>query len=106
MGDAECDQVTILFSPRAKRDIERCARWWLQNRELAPGLFAKELADALTLIRTAPALSSRYSAMNGREHRRVLMQKTEYHVYFRVVSENTIRIVSVWSAVRKRGPKL
>ncbi len=106
MGDAESDQVKLLFSPRAKRDIERCARWWLQNRDIAPGLFAEELADALKLIRTAPALSTPFGAMNGREHRRVLMPKTEYHVYFRVVKKDTIRIVSVWSAIRKRGPKL
>ncbi len=106
MGDATSDQVTFQFSPRAKRDIGRCARWWRQNRELAPELFDKELADALKLIRTAPALSTRYLAMNGLEHRRVLMPKTEYHVYFRVLAEDTIRIVTVWSARRKRGPKL
>ena len=83
------------FSPRAQRDIERCVRWWRQNRLLAPNLFDEELARALDQIRTAPELSGRYLAMNGLEHRRVLMPRTDYHVYFRIVSDDAIRIVTV-----------
>jgi plasmid stabilization system protein ParE len=98
--------VKLDFSPRAQRDIERCARWWRQNRDLAPNLFDEELAHALDLIRTAPELSGRYPAVNGLDHRRVLMPKTDYHVYFRIVDAGRIRIVTVWSARRKRGPKL
>jgi plasmid stabilization system protein ParE len=99
--------VKLEFSPRAQRDIERCARWWRQNREKAPWLFDEELEKALDQIRTVPELSVRYQAMSGREHRRVLMLKTDYHVYFRIIAKkDVVRIVTVWSARRKRGPKL
>jgi plasmid stabilization system protein ParE len=98
--------VKLNFSPRAQRDIERCVRWWRQNRSLAPDLFQEELARALDQIRAAPELSGRYVAMGGLEHRRVLMPKTDYHVYFRIASKDVIRIVTVWSGRRKSGPKL
>jgi plasmid stabilization system protein ParE len=98
--------VKLDFSPRAQRDIERCARWWRQNRDMAPDLFDEELARALKQIRTAPQLSGRYLAMSGLEHRRVLMPKTDYHVYFRIMTNDAIRIVTVWGARRKHGPKL
>ena len=79
--------------------------------EIAAGLardldHLQELRAALQQIRATPNLGSAYRAMPGREHRRVLMPKTGYHVYYRVVSANLVRVVSVWSAVRGRGPRL
>ncbi len=69
-------------------------------------LFDEELRRALDQIRTAPQLGSAYEAMPGREHRRVLMPETRYHVYYRVVSPDHVRVVAVWSAVRGRAPRL
>jgi hypothetical protein len=37
---------------------------------------------------------------------RLLMEKCEYHVYLVRQSEELVVIVSIWSARRKRGPKL
>lgn len=69
-------------------------------------LFAEELRNALDLIRTTPWLGSAYQAMRGREHRRVLMPKTRYHVYYRVCGPDRVRVVAIWSTVRGRGPRL
>jgi plasmid stabilization system protein ParE len=88
------------------REAERHARWWRENRPAARTLFEEELRAALEQIRTIPNLGSTYRAMPGLEHRRVLMPKTAYHVYYRIVRPNLVRIVSVWSAVRGREPKL
>jgi len=69
-------------------------------------LFDEELRAALDQIRTAPALGSVYVAMADREHRRVLMPRTRHHVYYRVVTPELVRLVSVWAATRGRGPQL
>jgi plasmid stabilization system protein ParE len=69
-------------------------------------LFDEELRRALDQIRTAPQLGSAYEVVPGREHRRVLMPETRYHVYYRVVGPERVRVVAVWSAVRGSGPRL
>ena len=39
--------------------------------------------------------------------RRIAMNKTPYHVYYRVNEKlNEVVIMAVWSAMRKRGPPL
>jgi len=69
-------------------------------------LFEQELRHAFDQIRAAPQLGSAYEAMRGREHRRVLMPETRYHVYYRVVAPDRVRVVAIWSAVRGRSPRL
>jgi plasmid stabilization system protein ParE len=69
-------------------------------------LFNEELRAALDQIRTAPQLGSAYQVVAGQEHGRLLMPRTRYHVYYRVVGRDRVRVVAVWSAVRGRGPRL
>lgn len=54
----------------------------------------------------SPRRSAFYQAMPGREHRRVLMARTRYQVYYRLVGPDRIRVVTIWGAVRGRGPVL
>ena len=98
--------MIVELAPRAVREAERCARWWRENRPAARTLFDEELRAAIEQIRTAPQLGSVYHAMRGREHRRVLLPQTRYHVYYRVTGPDRARVVCVWSAVRGRGPKV
>jgi plasmid stabilization system protein ParE len=69
-------------------------------------VFDEELRAALDQIRTAPQLGSAYQIMPGREHRRVLMPETRYHVYYRMTDPGRVRVLAIWSAVRGRGPRL
>lgn len=98
--------MKIEFAPRALREAERCARWWRENRPAAPELFEEELRKALDQIRSFPQLGSVYEAMPGREHRRLLLPETCYHVYYRVPEPDVVRVVAIWSSVRGRGPHL
>lgn len=34
------------------------------------------------------------------------MAETRYHVYYRVVGPEHVRVLAIWSAVRGRGPRL
>jgi plasmid stabilization system protein ParE len=98
--------VKLELAPRAVREAERCARWWRANRPAATTLFDDELRAALDQIRAAPQLGSSYLVTSGEEHRRLLLPKTRYHVYYRVMNSGVVRVVAVWSAVRGRGPRV
>lgn len=96
--------MKLLFARRALREIERDARWWVEHRD-AKGLFEGELAHALREIRADPKLGHVYRVVRGHEQRRFLMPKTSRHLYYRV-DEESILILAVWGARRRRGPKL
>jgi len=98
--------VKLELAPRALREAERHARWWRANRPRARFLFDDELRAVLDQIRFSPEIGIAYQAMLGREHRRVLMPRTRYHVYYRLAAPELIRVVAIWSAVRGRGPAL
>jgi hypothetical protein len=38
--------------------------------------------------------------------KRVLMEQTEHHLYIRQDGPNLITVITVWSAVRGRSPKI
>jgi len=60
-----------------------------------------------TLVaRESPRRAHAIRAIPGREHRRVLMPESRYHVYYRVAGPDHVRVVAIWSAVRGRGPTL
>ena len=98
--------MKLEFAPRAVREAEACVRWWRANRADAQLLFEQELGAAIDQIKAAPLLGSLYNAQGGREHRRVLMPTTRFHVYYRIVSTEVIRVVAIWSAIRGRGPRV
>ena len=98
--------MKLELARRAVAQAERCTRWWRENRSSSPGLFDEELRAALDQIRTTPLLGSVYEVVRGQEHRRLLMPRTRYHVYYRIVAADVVRIVAVWSAARGRGPHL
>jgi plasmid stabilization system protein ParE len=98
--------VKLELAPRAVREAERCAAWWREHRPAAPALFESELHAALDQIRSAPRVGGVYEEVAGQEYRRLLMPETRYHVYYRVVGPEYVRILAVWSAVRGRSPRL
>jgi plasmid stabilization system protein ParE len=98
--------MRLEVAKRAQREAKRLGRWWLENRDKAPELFEQELAAAYELILRDPALGQTYLVSRGRRIQRVLMPGTKNHVYYHRKSEEVVRVVSIWGAVRGRGPKL
>lgn len=101
--------MILEFAPRAVREAERYTVWWREHRPAARGLFEEELAAALNRIRTAPQLGMVYGVIRELEYRRVLLPETRYHVYYRLAGTPTderVRIVAIWGAVRGRGPRM
>jgi plasmid stabilization system protein ParE len=98
--------VKIRVSGRAQREANRHDAWWRANRPDAPDLLIRELLHVLDLLEDNPNLGALYDA----EHfegpvRRVLMKKTQRHLYHGRLADELI-ILAVWGARRRRGPKL
>jgi len=91
------------FTPEAVKQAAAVDAWWRENRKSSPELFAVELNAAMELITRAPASGQRYPSDVLEGIRRVVMQRTRFHVYY-VVRDEGIVIVAVWSAVRGHGP--
>lgn len=97
--------MKLIFTRRALRDVERHAKWWAEHRD-AKTLFEEELAYVLRQIRADPKRARVYRVARGHEQRRVLMSKTARHVYYRLEGTDTVLILAVWGARRRREPRL
>lgn len=98
--------MKIRVSARAQREVDRHDAWWRTNRPGAPDLLIRELLHVLDRLRDNPTLGALYDAAHFEGPvRRVLMKKTERHVYHGLFGDEVI-ILAVWGARRKRGPKL
>jgi plasmid stabilization system protein ParE len=97
--------MKVRLAPRALAEAERLKTWWLKNRPLTPELFDEEVSSVIERIGAAPELGAIYPSSFGQKVRRVLMPRTQNHVYY-VVRENEVIVLSVWGAPRAKGPKL
>jgi hypothetical protein len=79
--------------------------WRKENARYSPALFTEELVGTLKRIREGIAVGTVYETKNsGALVRRVLMERTEYHVYY-VREGDVCFVVSIWGARRGRGPR-
>jgi plasmid stabilization system protein ParE len=99
--------VKLKVAKRAEQQADRIEQWWKESRSSAPRIFADELESTIRLIRETPGVGVRWPSARRPGIRRVLMPKTEHHVYFRVDEATaTVHVLAVWGAPRGSGPKL
>jgi plasmid stabilization system protein ParE len=98
--------VKVRVSARARREADRAESWWRANRLNSADLFTRELLDVLDRLRESPNFGTLYEAARFEAPvRRILMPKTESHVYHARLGDEVV-ILAVWGARRRRGPKL
>ena len=97
--------LDVVFQHRATRDIEEINAWWRANREAAPDLFLFELRATLSIAALSPTLGAPARDMRLLGIRRLILQRTRYHVYYRVAGQ-VLEVLAVWHAVRGSGPGL
>jgi plasmid stabilization system protein ParE len=99
--------VKIEIGKRASRQVERASSRWQQYRPSAPFLFEQELDEALRRLLTMPKVGVPYATTKRPGLRRLLLPKTEYHVYYALERGQTVIVIhSVWGARRGQGPRL
>lgn len=99
--------MRIRLTGPARQQADRIDRWWRDNRPAARDLFARELAEARRLLAATPDLGRPYVERQGVLVRRLLLPRTQHHVYYEVNREDdVVMVVAVWGAPRGQGPKL
>lgn len=53
--------MKVLISARAKREFDRCDRWWRENRD-AKALLTQEMLEVLDRLAVQPDLGTLYEA--------------------------------------------
>ena len=99
--------MKIRVSGRARVRICRLDEWWRSHRLDAPELFKQELASAFERILRAPKARRPHAQIENKPVWRVLLPKTEQHVYYTVDDAAAeVVIEPVGGARRGRGPTL
>ncbi len=81
--------------------------WWRENRPAAPDLFDEELTRATELLTATPKIGVIYKTKKTDVIYRLLLQKTEQHLYYYVDGDaGEVVLLTVWGVRRGRGPKL
>ena len=97
--------LRYVIKARARREIERLALWWSENRLAAPGHVRLDVEDTLFVLVRHPALGQKVETGRPIQVRRYLMDRTHYWLYFRVKND-VVEVLSVWGTHRQSGPKL
>jgi plasmid stabilization system protein ParE len=88
------------ITPRARAQINDISRWWRANRPSNPTLFREELIEARQRIAHLPASGPAYDSPEHADVRRMLLYRTQHHVYY-VVDEQkrVVTVLAVWHAL-------
>jgi plasmid stabilization system protein ParE len=98
---------TLAVTATADGQVQAIEAWWQVNRPDAPGLFAREFAEALDRLEAAPFSGAEYAVPRPEGTRRILLPRTRYHAYYTVDESRRVVVVrGVWHASRSRGPEL
>jgi plasmid stabilization system protein ParE len=92
---------------RAGRQIRAAAKWWAENRSAAPALLREELEAAYALIGDLPFTGEAVPHSRIVGLRRVLLGRTQYHLYYVLRDEDgVINVLALWHTSREKRPPL
>jgi plasmid stabilization system protein ParE len=99
--------LKVRFTPRARQRALAIAKWWRTNRPAAPDLFERELDEVKRRLAEQPELGLVYEKVGDVVMRRVLLPKSEQHLYWAVdKATKSIVVYVIWGARKGRGPRL
>jgi plasmid stabilization system protein ParE len=99
--------VKLRIGKRAQQQVDRIDAWWVDHRAEAPALFTDELEQVFRTICEKPGAGVSWPTTRRPQLRRILMPRTENHVYFQIDDDTeTVYVVSVWGGPRGTLPKL
>jgi hypothetical protein len=96
--------VIVNIGKRAQREAERIDEQWRSAAEIRD-LFAREFDEMLGELETNQGIGQRWPTEKRPALKRVMLPKTQVHLYFQRYVEE-IGIVCVWWARRRRPPTL
>lgn len=100
-------QYVVVVAPRVRAQLDKILAWWEEHRPEAPALVAAELKEAMGILAMSPTTGRFCPRTRTKGVRRVLLPRSRYHVYYRVLDEEQIiRVLSLWHASRGQAPRL
>src|SRR5213078_2045952 len=89
----------LRIGKRAQQQAAKIEAWWVKHRTAAPTLFADELERTFGYLCQVRSPGVRWPTPRRPMLRRILMPRTENHVYF-VVDETaeTVHVLAIWGA--------
>jgi plasmid stabilization system protein ParE len=97
--------LRVGFTEDARAQLAAIKMWWQANRHGAPDLFADELEHALAELSELPHMGAASADARLPGVRRLLLSRTQYHVYYRV-ADDSLTVLAVWHTKRGRPPRL
>ena len=95
--------LTARVMPRARREINKAADWWLENRSAAPGALDLDLKAAINALVEQPGIGSKVENAHDPGTRRLYLARTKYFVYYRAKG-NDLEVIAFWHASREQEP--
>jgi plasmid stabilization system protein ParE len=99
-------RLAIKLTPRAAAEIRRASAWWRVNRPAAPLALADDLERAFELVAAQPGIGARARNAEKEGIRRLLLSRTNYHLYYQINGEAGREILALWHATRGREPSV
>jgi hypothetical protein len=75
----------VVVAPQADAQIKAASAWWRDNRKSAPDLLRDELGAALLLLAERPEIGRRIRNRRLGSVRLLVLRRTSYVLYYRVV---------------------
>ena len=97
--------LPVRTTPEADTQIRDIDAWWRDHRSAASDLLLNELTRVFEIVGHAPQIGRLYRHSPIPGVRRVLLNQTRYHVYYRVQATE-VRVLAIWHARRGVGPPL
>ena len=95
--------MNVRVTKRAQAQIDRAAKWWDENRDLAPEAFDEDLAKAFLLLSAEPRIGAPASSSRAQGVRRLHLARIRYHLFYRIRA-GAVEVLALWHANRGSGP--
>ena len=97
----------IVITEIAARQIREAADWWHSHRVGVAGLLGDELEAAFRLLTFQPLAGTPVPDATKPGVRRVLLRKTQYHLYYCVDPDgDSVVVLAFWSSRRGSPPEV
>jgi len=97
----------VRFSLEAEAQLLARKKWWRHNRDKAPDLFERELAEAIDRLGREAQTLPVFAIRAGHVVRRYLMPKTRCHLYVEATETPAeVVVLAASGGQRKRPPRL
>lgn len=99
--------LKLVVTKDADSLIDQADLWWREHRPGTANRVEEELARALALLLESPGIGALYPDDAVPGLRRYRLRTTPYFLYYAVDNDKqTLVVVALWSAMRKKGPPL